>query len=668
MNDSNRVFLPALFAVGGGLAALPATALELGDVTVQSTLGQPLRASIAYALGPNEQLHDFCVSLRPALANRGLPEITQAQVSVAGGIISLTGRAPVREPLMAVRVNLACPYTPHLSREYMLFIDPAQPAAETVTHTAPVAAAEPQAVAQPAPRTATRPTARRMATPPAPSTPIERATRYRVQPGDTLSTIAARIENRPVGLWAAVDGIFAANPHAFIDDDPNKLMAGSWLAIPDFGSGVAPRVSQADRAVVPVAAPTPVAEPAPVVEPLAELLPVVEPAPAATQRDAAVSSLADSIARDAAIDDTTVLEPVSPALPDDIRPGDVVEAGDNGYVIADTALEPPATAASPNSTTARIASPDRPQPARSNWLLWLMGGGIALLGGLLVFGRRSRERGEPEPVAPVAPHPMRRASDSITVEVLAEPEYDIDDDSPTAENLALDADLVMGTGLSEGTDIDVHQDFSFAATSELDMEFSDADIAEAAEEPETDIIAPPAIEESSILEKEVLPSDDDYDMSVIVDATKMPQPEDATRRDLKAIPVTKGDDTLITDNYTLSQDVDYQILEQDYEDELTATQALNKEIERAAAQLAERLEDRDEDSPAAAAKLATVTELDPTARMRDSEHAADAGDTDATEEITQEMLSEESTVEMPAGDEDTVEMTVETGKVDTKAG
>ena len=86
----------------------------------------------------------------------------------------------------------------------------------------------------------------------------------------------------------------------------------------------------------------------------------------------------------------------------------------------------------------------------------------------------------------------------------------------------------------------------------------------------------------SILESEVLPEDDDYDMSVIMDATKMPQVEDVTERDLQAIAVDADEETLIADNYTISKEVDYDILEQDYEDEMTATQLLNEEIQKAA--------------------------------------------------------------------------------------
>jgi hypothetical protein len=56
-------------------------------------------------------------------------------------------------------------------------------------------------------------------------------------------------------------------------------------------------------------------------------------------------------------------------------------------------------------------------------------------------------------------------------------------------------------------------------------------------------------------------------------------------RDLEAVPVNNDNDTLLTSDYTVSSEVDYTVLEQDYEDELTATQALNEEIARAATEL-----------------------------------------------------------------------------------
>jgi hypothetical protein len=96
-------------------------------------------------------------------------------------------------------------------------------------------------------------------------------------------------------------------------------------------------------------------------------------------------------------------------------------------------------------------------------------------------------------------------------------------------------------------------------------------------------------------------------MSVMIDATRMPRPEDVTERDLEAIQLEVSDDTLISSDYTLSQEVDYQIVEQDYEDEMTATQALNEEIAKAAAELADRMVESDNDDTS---ELPFVSESD----------------------------------------------------------
>ena len=221
MKNSTRSILPALLAVGGGLASAPATAIELGEINIQSTLGQPLRASIAYALGPNEEIAGYCVSLNPAVAANGLPAITGAKLSVADGVIALTSKAAIREPLITLRLNIGCPYSAHLNREYMLFFDPAQPVATAGR----AASSAPQPVANASRAASSAPTNR---------TPIDSSERYRVQPGDSLSIIAQRIENRRVGLGGGVAQIFDANPNAFMGDDPNLRKAGSWLVRPNF--------------------------------------------------------------------------------------------------------------------------------------------------------------------------------------------------------------------------------------------------------------------------------------------------------------------------------------------------------------------------------------------------------------------------------------------------
>jgi hypothetical protein len=124
---------------------------------------------------------------------------------------------------------------------------------------------------------------------------------------------------------------------------------------------------------------------------------------------------------------------------------------------------------------------------------------------------------------------------------------------------------------------------------------------------------------------------------------------------------------LITNEYTVSQEVDYKILEQDYEDEMTATQALNLEIAKASAELSENL-DEDRGDATAEMPLATVTELDVTAQLpATNDDISDLDDTGINPTVN--MDANDNTVEMPRGDnEKTVEMEVESGKVDTKAG
>jgi len=237
----------------------------------------------------------------------------------------------------------------------------------------------------------------------------------------------------------------------------------------------------------------------------------------------------------------------------------------------------------------------------------------------VLFGRRFRDGFGSSPIAP--------AAGAIDAKIANEP--------VATESLAIDADLIIGSGLQQGTDVDVAQDFGFAATTELDLELPE-ETSNDDEISGTDILPPLGTDESSILMSEVLPEDEDYDMSVIVDATKMPQPGDVTHRDLEAVQVDDGDETLITGDYTVSKEVDYKIVEQDYQDEMTATQALSAEIMKAA----------DESSELS---LATVHELDPMTQMpiQDQNEIGDDDDTGINPTIN--MEADHDTIEMPKG-------------------
>jgi hypothetical protein len=168
----------------------------------------------------------------------------------------------------------------------------------------------------------------------------------------------------------------------------------------------------------------------------------------------------------------------------------------------------------------------------------------------------------------------------------------------------------------------------------------------------TDILPLPSVESHSILESEVLPEDDgdDYDMSVIFDATKMPRHEDVTEHDLKAIEVAADEDTQIDESYTINEQVDYRILEQDYEDEMTATQALNQEITRAAAELNKSRNinvDGSTGDDTTALPVTNFSDLDVTAQMTAQNDDLSDGDTGINEVLTVSMEVNDETIEMP---------------------
>lgn len=613
MNTSSKL-KSALIVVGGSLAASPATALELGDVKVHSTLGQPLRASIAYALGPNELVSDTCVSLQPMMNAGGLPSIDRGSLIVTDGVIAITGSSIIREPLVSMRVTINCQYTPRLTRDYMMLIDPIDaPVIEAPTpeRVATQAQLDAQPVVRPAP-VAERPRS-------VISEPIAEATRFQAPPGTTLGEIAQQVENRPVGVWKTANLIFDMNPDAFIDNDPNKLKAGSWLMIPSFGDH-AP-VTVADAAV-PAG--------------LDAVVPAVD------------SSVYEpvNIPADAEAAEPEAQSGESPLV--DLQPGDVIIDTNNPFatpakststetiVIPDTQLEgPQTTSTSPNVPVAVIRQTTPSETSTTNWLWWLGGGGVASILALVLFGRRFRAGFGSSPIAPATP--QRRATDGDTQNPAVAGGLDVEfaDEPVAAESLAIDADLIVGTGLQQGTEVDVAQDFCFASTTALDLELTEEMSSDGAIS-ETDILPPLHTDEQSILESEVMPEEDDYDMSVIVDATKMPRPDDITERDLEAIQVDDGDETLITGDYTVSQEVDYKIIEQDYEDEMTATQALGAEILRAADETSEL-------------PLATVHELDVTSQMPEQDQDEIGDDDDTGVNPTINMEADQDTIEMPKG-------------------
>jgi Tfp pilus assembly protein FimV len=322
--------------------------------------------------------------------------LSRARITVSDKVIRLRGEVPVLEPMLGLQLVVDCPYTVNLQREYAMFFD-FKPAADTrfadtALEVRPTEEVTPRKPAvNGSDNTPVQGTSQKPAVAVVPA-----SSRYQVRPGDSLSGIVARIDDRPAGLWPAAEIIFAANPHAFIDGDINLIKAGSWLEIPDLyaalGTPVSPRV----------AAPTSNSTPATVtIEPQPLSLPDLssteyvpfdsgfrEPEPQAS------APVENSIAR---------------SLPGsgELQPGDVILQGDDPFVtpvdadgsksgnIASTVVIPDTDV---SQSLANPAAQPSVQPFASRgatngswtWLAWLGGAGIAVFLGLLLFGRMVR--------------------------------------------------------------------------------------------------------------------------------------------------------------------------------------------------------------------------------------------------------------------------------------
>lgn len=272
---TRRLTLRALALSGAIAAALdPAGAVTLGDVTLESTLGQPLNARVPVLLQPGETLTGSCVTApvatSPELGTLPRPVVSVPETAAAGSYdLRITTTQPLYEPMYELQLQVRCPGIALVVRQYVLMLD--LPGSRPATRQPAASAPVPAAMTLPAPAETPAPARPRPALA-APATPIDAGSSYRVQAGDTLSTIAARVGARgDGGLWAMADRIFAANPDAFIGGNPDLIKLGSEIVIPQPAASVpatTPDTVTATSTSVAVAAP-------------AATLPAPDPSPAA---------------------------------------------------------------------------------------------------------------------------------------------------------------------------------------------------------------------------------------------------------------------------------------------------------------------------------------------------------------------------------------------------
>jgi pilus assembly protein FimV len=234
--------IAAASSLGSGMAQ----ALGLGEVTLQSSLNQPLVAEIE--LLDTRGLEE--AEVRPALASPEafnqagvdrqyfLTDLRFTPVVRPDGrsVIRVTSTKPVREPYLNFLVEVAWP-SGRLMREFTLLLDPPlySPQTAAAAPQAPAVATRPQSAQAPRPVAPVSPSAPERAAAPANTVAAAASSNsgeYRVGPRETLWEIAER--NRAGGsVHQAMLAIQDLNPDAFIDGNINRMKSGQILRLPD---------------------------------------------------------------------------------------------------------------------------------------------------------------------------------------------------------------------------------------------------------------------------------------------------------------------------------------------------------------------------------------------------------------------------------------------------
>jgi len=235
-------------AAASALSSGMAHALGLGEVTLQSSLNQPLVAEIEL------------LEVRDLASNEVIPHLASPEEFIKAGVdrqyfltdlkftpvlkpngksvIRVTSSKAVREPYLNFLVEVLWP-NGRLLREYTLLLDPPLYSPQTAVAAAPqlpIAAPAPRPAAAPAPAPAPVPSSAAPAVAPRPvaPAPASRAisgNEYRTTANDTLWEIAQRVGGGSV--HQTMLAIQDLNPDAFIGGNINRMKSGQVLRLPD---------------------------------------------------------------------------------------------------------------------------------------------------------------------------------------------------------------------------------------------------------------------------------------------------------------------------------------------------------------------------------------------------------------------------------------------------
>ncbi len=274
-----RTQVAAAAAAVLAMASSTAWGLGLGRLSVQSALGETLKAEIDITSLTPEEAGTLKVRIAPPESYRAtgveynsVLTSTQVQIAKSNGrnYLRVSSDRAVQEPFVDVILELTWA-SGRLVREYTLLFDPPsnpKPAASApaVVAAPVISAATPEPVSPPAPaQTQTLAPAPAVVPPPASANGVSRpsveaakaraeasvaraapaaqppasaasasspASEYKVKPGDYLARIANKTQPPGVSLDQMLVGLYRSNPDAFLGGNMNRLKSGVVLQVP----------------------------------------------------------------------------------------------------------------------------------------------------------------------------------------------------------------------------------------------------------------------------------------------------------------------------------------------------------------------------------------------------------------------------------------------------
>ncbi len=222
--------------------AMPAHAAALGELAVQSHLGQPLQAEINIVAVTPKESTDLSVKLasQEAFKRANVP-FDPVLASLKFGVMQRDGEYFVtvssEQPMDRLTVSILLELSSEssrLMREYTLFIDPpapdGQPNRPQRTRSAVAGIEDNSALFRVTGATL----------PDKPFVPqsaaelaVPESIRYTIRSDDVLGHIASRFKGDDISLYQMMVAIFQANPSAFVGNNINRMRVGRILTIPD---------------------------------------------------------------------------------------------------------------------------------------------------------------------------------------------------------------------------------------------------------------------------------------------------------------------------------------------------------------------------------------------------------------------------------------------------